>query len=190
DPGLTRFYLSMEDSLMRIFASDRIRGFMQALGMEKGEAIEHRMVNNAIEKAQRKVEGRNFDIRKQLLEFDDVANDQRQIIYDQRNELLDADTIRDTINSIRIDVVADLINTYIPPQTIEDQWNVAGLEKQIHTDFGLEFPVGKWLEEDNHLHEENLRAKILEEIQGAYAAKCERIGSIMVEIEKQVMLQV
>src|SRR5690606_39040325 len=97
DPGLTRFYLSLEDNLMRIFASDRVRNFMQAMGMEKGEAIEHRMVNNAIEKAQRKVEGRNFDIRKQLLEFDDVANDQRQIIYQQRNELLDAEDIRDTI---------------------------------------------------------------------------------------------
>jgi preprotein translocase subunit SecA len=190
DPGLTRFYLSLEDNLMRIFASDRVRNFMQAMGMEKGEAIEHRMVNNAIEKAQRKVEGRNFDIRKQLLEFDDVANDQRQIIYYQRNELLDADTIRDTVNSIRIDVVEDLINQYIPPQTIEDQWNVAGLEKQIHTDFGMTLPVTKWLEEDSHLHEETLRKKILDEIQGSYDAKCERIGSIMVEIEKQVMLQV
>src|SRR5690606_20963690 len=143
DPGLTRFYLSLEDSLMRIFASDRVRGFMQALGMDKGEAIEHRMVNNAIEKAQRKVEGRNFDIRKQLLEFDDVANEQRQIIYQQRNELLDADTIRDTITSIRGDVVEDMINYFIPPMSIEDQWNVPGLEKQIETDFGLQLPIAK-----------------------------------------------
>lgn len=190
DPGLTRFYLSLEDNLMRIFASERVRNFMQALGMEKGEAIEHRMVNNAIEKAQRKVEGRNFDIRKQLLEFDDVANEQRQIIYHQRNELLDADSIRDTITAIRAEVVEDMVNGFIPPQSIEDQWDVPGLEKQIQMDFGLQLPITKWLEEDTRLHEETLRNKILEEIQGAYAAKCERIGDILLEIEKQVMLQV
>ncbi len=190
DPGLTRFYLSLEDNLMRIFASERVRNFMQALGMEKGEAIEHRMVNNAIEKAQRKVEGRNFDIRKQLLEFDDVANDQRQIIYHQRNELLDADSIRDTITAVREEVVDDLVNEYIPPQSIEDQWNISGLEKQIEADFGLSLSVSKWLEEDTRLHEETLRKKILAAIQGAYDAKCERVGEIMLEIEKQVMLQV
>ena len=174
DPGLTRFYLSLEDNLMRIFASERVRNFMQALGMEKGEAIEHRMVNNAIEKAQRKVEGRNFDIRKQLLEFDDVANDQRQIIYHQRNELLDADSIRETITAVREEVVDDLVNGFIPPQSIEDQWDVPGLEKQIESDFGLRLPIAKWLEEDTRLHEETLRKKILAEIQGAYDAKCER----------------
>lgn len=190
DPGLTRFYLSLEDNLMRIFASDRVRNFMQAMGMEKGEAIEHRMVNNAIEKAQRKVEGRNFDIRKQLLEFDDVANDQRQIIYYQRNELLDADSINDTINSIRVDVIEEIINRFIPPQSIEDQWDIAGLEKNIAQDFGLPLPINSWLEEDTHLHEETLREKILTELQASYDAKCERIGKIMPEIEKQVMLQV
>lgn len=190
DPGLTRFYLSLEDNLMRIFASERVRNFMQALGMEKGEAIEHRMVNNAIEKAQRKVEGRNFDIRKQLLEFDDVANEQRQIIYHQRNELLDADSIRDTVTAIRAEVVEEMVNGFIPPQSIEDQWDISGLEKQIQMDFGLSLPVAKWLEEDTRLHEETLRGKILDEIQGAYNAKCERIGEILVEIEKQVMLQV
>ncbi len=190
DPGLTRFYLSLEDNLMRIFASERVRNFMQALGMEKGEAIEHRMVNNAIEKAQRKVEGRNFDIRKQLLEFDDVANDQRQIIYNQRNELLDADNIRDTITAIRADIVNDLVQSYIPPQSIEDQWDIPGLEKQIEMDFGLQLPIAKWLEEDSRLHEENLRQKILDEIQTSYDVKCERVGDILLEIEKQVMLQV
>jgi preprotein translocase subunit SecA len=190
DPGLTRFYLSLEDNLMRIFASERVRNFMQALGMEKGEAIEHRMVNNAIEKAQRKVEGRNFDIRKQLLEFDDVANDQRQIIYHQRNELLDADSIRETITAIREEVVDDVVSTFIPPQSIEDQWDISGLEKQVEMDFGLRMPVAKWLEEDTRLHEETLRKKILADIQGAYDAKCERVGDIMLEIEKQVMLQV
>lgn len=190
DPGLTRFYLSLEDNLMRIFASERVRNFMQALGMEKGEAIEHRMVNNAIEKAQRKVEGRNFDIRKQLLEFDDVANEQRQIIYHQRNELLDADSIRETITAIRAEVVEDMVNGFIPPQSIEDQWDIPGLEKQIESDFGLRLEIRKWLEEDTRLHEETLRKKILDEIQGAYDAKCERIGEILLEIEKQVMLQV
>ncbi len=190
DPGLTRFYLSLEDNLMRIFASERVRNFMQALGMEKGEAIEHRMVNNAIEKAQRKVEGRNFDIRKQLLEFDDVANDQRQIIYHQRNELLDADTIRETITAIRAEIVEDLINGFVPPESIEDQWDIPGLEKQIELDFGLRLPIAKWLAEDTRLHEEPLRKKILTEVQDAYDVKCERVGDIMLEIEKQVMLQV
>jgi len=190
DPGVTRFYLSLEDNLMRIFASERVRNFMQALGMEKGEAIEHRMVNNAIEKAQRKVEGRNFDIRKQLLEFDDVANDQRQIIYHQRNELLDADSIGDTISAIRAEVVEELVGQYIPPQTIEDQWDISGLQKQLEADFGLQLPIAKWLEEDTRLHEETLRQKIVEEVQKSYDTKCERVGDIMQEIEKQVMLQV
>lgn len=190
DPGVTRFYLSLEDNLMRIFASERVRNFMQALGMEKGEAIEARMVNNAIEKAQRKVEGRNFDIRKQLLEFDDVANDQRQIIYHQRNELLDADSIRDTITAVRQDVVEETINQFIPPQTIEDQWNIPGLEQQLESDFGLKLPVAKWLEDETQLHEETLRLRILDEVQKAYDSKCERVGDVMLEIEKQVMLQV
>ena len=190
DPGVTRFYLSLEDNLMRIFASERMRNFMQALGMEKGEAIEHRMVNNAIENAQRKVEGRNFDIRKQLLEFDDVANEQRQIVYHQRNELLDAENIRDTVTAIRADVVAEMVSVHIPPQSIEDQWDIPGLEKEIESNFGLRLSIGKWLEEDSRLHEETLRKRILEEIQAAYDAKCERIGNIMLEIEKQVMLQV
>src|SRR5690554_31117 len=190
DPEVTRFYLSLDDNLMRIFASERIRGFMQSLGMDKGEAIEHRMVNNAIEKAQRKVEGRNFDIRKQLLEFDDVANEQRQIIYQQRNELLNADTIRDTITNIRADVVNDMVSSFIPPMSIEDQWDITGLEKHIESDYGLHLPVAAWLEEDKHLHEEKLREKILSEIQGSYDVKCERVGEIMIEIEKQVMLQV
>ncbi len=190
DPGLTRFYLSLEDNLMRIFASERVRSFMQALGMEKGEAIEHRMVNNAIEKAQRKVEGRNFDIRKQLLEFDDVANDQRQIIYHQRNELLEAENIRDTITAIRADVVNDMLLAHIPPQSIEDQWDISGLEKQIEIDFGLQLPIAKWLEDDSRLHEDSLRQKVIDEIQAAYDSKCERVGDILLEIEKQVMLQV
>lgn len=189
DPGVTRFYLSLEDNLMRIFASDRMRNFMRSIGME-GEAIEHRMVNNAIENAQRKVEGRNFDIRKQLLEFDDVANDQRQIIYYQRNELLEADNIRETITAIRSDVVDSVISTHIPPMSIEDQWNIPALEKQLAAEFNLQLPISQWLEDDKQLAEEGIRTRILSEIESAYAAKCERHGDVMFEIEKQVMLQV
>ncbi len=190
DPGVSRFYLSLEDNLMRIFASDRVRNFMQALGMEQGEAIEHRMVTNAIEKAQRKVEGRNFDIRKQLLEYDDVANDQRLVVYRQRNELLDAESIEKTINAIRSDVVNDLISGFIPPQSLEEQWDVAGLEQHIASEFGVKLPVKQWLDEDDQLHEENLRGKIAEQLQVAYEHKCERVGVVMREIEKQIMLQV
>ncbi|MEJ2415336.1 MAG: preprotein translocase subunit SecA [Exilibacterium sp.] len=190
DPGVSRFYLSLEDNLMRIFASDRVRNFMQALGMEQGEAIEHRMVTNAIEKAQRKVEGRNFDIRKQLLEYDDVANDQRQVVYRQRNELLDAESIEKTISAIRRDVVNDLISGFIPPQSLEEQWDVAGLEQHIESEFGVKLPVKQWLDEDDQLHEENLRGKIAEQLQVAYEHKCERVGVVMREIEKQIMLQV
>jgi preprotein translocase subunit SecA len=190
DPGVSRFYLSLEDNLMRIFASDRVKGFMQALGMEKGEAIEHRMVTNAIEKAQRKVEGRNFDIRKQLLEYDDVANDQRQIIYKQRNELLNEGDISPMITAIREDVVNDAISSYIPPQSVEEQWDIPGLEKQLEAEFAIHLPVQQWLDEDKNLHEENLRERIVTEIQTAYDAKCESVGPAMRKIEKQIMLQV
>jgi len=190
DPGMSRFYLSMEDNLMRIFASDRVRGFMKALGMEKGEAIEHRMVSNAIEKAQRKVEGRNFDIRKQLLEFDDVANDQRQVVYQQRNELLESDDIAETITAIRNDVVGDIISGYIPPQSLEEQWDVPGLEQFLKAEFGLPLPIAAWLEEDKKLHEESLNEKIRNEIQAAYDKKCDHFGPIMREVERQIMLNV
>jgi preprotein translocase subunit SecA len=190
DPGVSRFYLSLEDSLMRIFASDRVKNFMQALGMEKGEAIEHRMVTNAIEKAQRKVEGRNFDIRKQLLEYDDVANDQRQIIYQQRNDLLGEADVAETINTIRRDVVNEVIDGFIPPMSVEEQWDIPGLEKQLQSDFAIELPVHQWLEEDDKLHEEAIRERIVESIQSAYDAKCASVGPDMRRIEKQIMLQV
>ncbi len=190
DPGLSRFYLSMEDNLMRIFASDRIRGFMQRIGLEKGEAIEHRMVNNAIEKAQRKVEGRNFDIRKQLLEYDDVANDQRQVVYQQRQDLLESESIEDAITGIRQEVVAETINGFIPPQSIEEQWDVAGLEKYLGTDLHVVLPVQKWLDEDDQLDEVKLRETIITAVQKSYDEKCERFGSYIRDIEKQIMLQV
>ena len=190
DPGVSRFYLSLEDSLMRIFASDRVKSFMQAMGMERGEAIEHRMVSNAIEKAQRKVEGRNFDIRKQLLEYDDVANDQRQIIYRQRDELLSDDEIEDTIAAIRADVVSDAVDGFVPPMSVEEQWDIPGLEKQLEAEFGVTLPVSQWLEEDNALHEETLRERILAAVQAAYDEKAQGVGPGMRQLEKQIMLQV
>ena len=190
DPGVSRFYLSLEDNLMRIFASDRVKSFMQALGMERGEAIEHRMVTNAIEKAQRKVEGRNFDIRKQLLEYDDVANDQRQIIYRQRDELLSDDSIGDTITAIRADVVNDAVDGFIPPMSVEEQWDIPGLEKQLEAEFGLTLPVAQWLEEDTGLHEETLRERIVAAVQTAYDEKSAGVGAGMRQLEKQIMLQV
>ncbi|EED33842.1 preprotein translocase, SecA subunit [gamma proteobacterium NOR5-3] len=190
DPGVSRFYLSLEDNLMRIFASDRVKNFMQALGMEKGEAIEHRMVTNAIEKAQRKVEGRNFDIRKQLLEYDDVANDQRQIIYQQRNDLLTEADISETITAIRHDVVNLAIDSFIPPMSVEEQWDIPGLERQLEAEFAITLPVQQWLDEDDKLHEEAIRERIVAEIQQAYDAKGDSVGPDMRRIEKQIMLQV
>jgi preprotein translocase subunit SecA len=190
DPGLSRFYLSLEDNLMRIFASDRVKSIMQALGMEKGEAIEHRMVTNAIEKAQRKVEARNFDMRKSLLEYDDVANDQRQIVYQQRNELLEVEAITETIEAIRDDVVGAIIDEYIPPQSLEEQWDIAGLEKRLETEFTLQLPVQQWLDSDKSLHEEPLRAKILAEARASYQHKRESIGEEISRLEKYIMLQV
>ena len=190
DPGVSRFYLSLEDSLMRIFASERVKNFMQALGMEKGEAIEHRMVTNAIEKAQRKVEGRNFDIRKQLLEYDDVANDQRQIIYQQRNELLGESDISETVTTIRGDVVSDAIDSYIPPMSVEEQWDVPGLQKQLEAEFSIELPVQEWLDSDDQLHEEALRERITAAVQSSYDDKSASVGPDMRKIEKQIMLQV
>src|SRR5690606_35773812 len=190
DPGMSRFYLSREDNLMRIFASDRVKSIMQALGMQKGEAIEHRMVTNAIEKAQRKVEARNFDIRKQLLEYDDVANDQRQIVYQQRNELLEADSIAETIDAIRQDVIAGVIDEHVPPQSLEEQWDIPGLEKRLEAEFALALPIQQWLEEDKSLHEEPLREKVLEAAAAAYAAKRAEIGPEVARLERYIMLQV
>jgi preprotein translocase subunit SecA len=191
DPGSSRFFLSLEDDLMRIFASDRMRSFMRSLGMESGEAIEHKMVSNAIEKAQRKVEGRNFDIRKSLLEYDDVANDQRNVIYTQRNEVMTSNDISNTIDLIREEVVGDTVANHIIPQSIEEQWDVEGLEKAIEAEYGLNLPIKQWLEADNSLHEETLLEKIQQEIKGAYQAKEEMVGTEgMRTFEKQVMLQV
>jgi len=190
DPGYSRFYLSLEDDLMRIFASDRVRGFMQNMGMERGEAIEHRMVTNAIEKAQRKVEGRNFDIRKQLLEYDDVANDQRQMVYRQRNELIESEDISDVIEALWDDVVNNVIDGFIPPQSLEEQWDMPGLEQALHTEFNASLPIHTWLDEDASLHEESLREKIVAEIRGEYTKKEEIVGPQIRLFEKRIMLDI
>ena len=191
DAGSSRFYLSLEDSLMRIFASDRVKNFMKALGMQSGEAIEHRMVTNAIEKAQRKVEGRNFDIRKQLLEFDDVNNEQRKVIYHMRNTLLAADNIGETIADFRKDVLDSTVSAHIPPQSLPEQWDVKGLEAAIESGFGVKLPIQQWLDEDDHLYEETLREKLLAELIAAYNEKEEQAGAEALRtFEKQIVLRV
>ena len=190
DPGYSRFYLSLEDNLMRIFASDKVGALMRRLGMGEGEAIEHKMVTNSIEKAQRKVEGRNFDIRKQLLEYDDVANDQRQIVYQRRNELMEIDDISNVIETMREGVGQEHISLYIPPQSLEEQWDVAGLEQSLEGEFGVKLPVQQWLDDDNTLYEESLRARILEEIVKSYNDKCALVGENMRVFEKQITLQI
>ncbi len=190
DAGSTRFYLSMEDGLMRIFASERISNMMRKLGMERGEAIEHPWVTRSIENAQRKVEGRNFDIRKQLLEFDDVSNDQRKVIYEQRNELMDESDIEEVIKAIREDVVNGLIEQHIPPQSLEEMWDVEGLEERLKGELTLELPIAKWLDEDKSLHEETLKEKILATVETNYAEKEEAVGKdVLRQFEKAVMLQ-
>ncbi|CAJ0992036.1 preprotein translocase subunit SecA [Sodalis praecaptivus] len=190
DAGSSRFYLSMEDALMRIFASDRVSGMMRKLGMKPGEAIEHPWVTKAIANAQRKVESRNFDIRKQLLEYDDVANDQRRAIYTQRNELLDVADISETIKSIREDVLKTILDSYIPPQSLEEMWDVPGLEQLLKDDFDLEMPIGQWLDDEPGLHEETLRERVLEQTLVQYQRKEEIVGSDMMRnFEKGVMLQ-
>lgn len=191
DPGSSRFFLSLEDNLMRIFAPDKVKSLMQAMGMKKGEAIEHRMVTNAIEKSQRKVEGRNFDMRKTLLEYDDVANDQRSVIYDQRNEVMGSDDVSEMVKTIRADVVDTLVSAHIPPQSMPEQWDVAGLEAQLQSEMGIDLPIQQWLSDDNKLYEDNLRQKILEQIVNAYDVKEAVVGAEpMRKFEKQVFLQV
>jgi preprotein translocase subunit SecA len=190
DAGSSRFYLSLDDALMRIFASEKMGNMMKRLGMERGEAIEHPWVTRAIENAQRKVEGRNFDSRKQLLEYDDVANDQRKVIYEQRNELLDEGEISGTIEVIRDDVVKGILDQYIPPQSLEEMWDVTGLEERFKAEFLTDMPVQKWLDEDDKLYEEKLRERVLEEVSAAYKRKEEVVGpEVIRQFEKAVMLQ-
>jgi len=190
DAGSSRFYLALDDALMRIFASDRMASMMRKLGMEPGEAIEHPLVSRAIENAQRKVEARNFDIRKQLLEFDDVANDQRKVVYEQRNELLAADDITETIAAVRSDVVETVMNQYIPPQSLDEMWDIPGLEARFRKDFGIDMPIAKWLADDNKLFEEKLRERIQDVVEKTYQLKEEMVGApVLRQFEKAVMLQ-
>ncbi|PST87836.1 preprotein translocase subunit SecA [Photobacterium sp. NCIMB 13483] len=190
DAGSSRFYLSMEDGLMRIFASDRVSGMMKKLGMEEGEAIEHPWVSKAIENAQRKVEGRNFDIRKQLLEFDDVANDQRQVVYELRDELMNANDISEMIEHNREDVLNAIIDNYIPQQSLEEMWDIDGLEARLKEDFDLELPIKHWLDTEDKLYEEALRERIIEKAFELYREKEQVVGAeVLRNFEKTVMLQ-
>ncbi|MBK1693999.1 preprotein translocase subunit SecA [Chromatium weissei] len=190
DPGSSRFYLSLEDNLMRIFASERVSRMMQRLGMQNGEAIEHPWVTKSIENAQRKVEGHNFDIRKQLLEYDDVANDQRKVIYRQRRELMDSVDISDTVDAMREDTLQAIINAHIPPESLEEQWDIAGLTAALTDLFGGEWPLQQWLDSDDRLHEDSLRRCIHDTLVARYAEQEAQIGAEQLrQIEKAVMLQ-
>ncbi|MGH8729466.1 MAG: preprotein translocase subunit SecA [Burkholderiales bacterium] len=190
DPGSSRFYLSLEDPLLRIFASDRVSAIMQKLKMPEGEAIEHPWVTRAIENAQRKVEARNFDMRKQLLEYDDVANDQRKVIYQQRNDLLETQDISETIQAVRTDIVNELISQHISPESMEEQWDPAGLEKTLAAELSLTVPVQKWLQEENELNEESLRERIISAAHSHYQSKVELVGGEgMHHYERAIMLQ-
>jgi len=191
DPGSSRFYLSLKDSLMRIFASDRVAGLMQKLGMEEGEAIEHPWVSKAIENAQRKVEQHNYNMRKTLLEYDDVANDQRTVVYEQRNELMETNDVSETVDAIREDMVNALISEYMPPGSLDEQWDIAGLEEAMANEYGHEMSVQQWLDEDDDLHEEPLRTRILENMVTAYRQKEQDAGvEVVRHFEKAVMLQI
>ncbi len=191
DPGSTRFYLSLQDDLMRIFASDRVAGLMKKLGMGDGEAIEHPWVTRSIENAQRKVEGRNFDIRKEILAYDDVANDQRKVVYAQRNELMAAKEISDIITAIREDVVNNVITQYIPPKTMVEQWDIKGLEEHLHQEFNVQVAVQKMLDDDHNLQEASLRTRIVAILEQNHKEKEQQITKdVLQHFEKSVMLQV
>jgi len=190
DPGSSRFYLSLEDPLLRIFASDRVAGIMERLKMPEGEAIEHPWVTRAIENAQRKVEARNFDIRKQLLEYDDVANDQRRVIYQQRNDLLESGDITETIASMRAGTITDMIAAHVPPGTVEEQWDVPSLERSLAGELTLELPLQEWLKQEENLDEESLRSRILERADAHYAQKMASVDAeALHQFERAVMLQ-
>jgi preprotein translocase subunit SecA len=193
DPGSSRFYLSLDDNLMRIFVSESIRNMMYKLNDDSGEAIEHKMINRSIENAQRKVEGHNFDIRKNLLEYDDVSNDQRQVIYQQRRELMDSNDISETVEGLREEVVYELVAQHIPPQSLIEQWDIGGLEQALQSEFGSTQSLNQLLEEDQELDEGGLAARVLVQIEEEYAAKEGRWrdnGIDMRLVEKQIMLQI
>jgi preprotein translocase subunit SecA len=189
DPGSSRVYLSLEDPLLRIFASDRVAAIMNRFKLPEGEAIEHTWVTRAIENAQRKVEARNFDMRKQILEYDDVANDQRKVIYQQRNELLESTDISETIAAMREGVLQDLVSEYIPPQSMEEQWDVPALERALEAEYQIALPLAQWLAEDGQLDERGLRARVVQAAQQKYQSKIDQVGAeIMHQYERIVML--
>lgn len=190
DPGETRFYLSMDDSLMRIFGSERIAGMMQRVGMEDGEAIESRLVSRVIENAQRKVEGHNFDIRKQLLDYDDVANEQRKLVYSERNELMGSANVSENIEAMREEVVDLVVDRSVPPQSLPEQWDLDQLEDDLNLEFGISLPIKQWLADDKSLYEETLRDKVLDEVESGYKAKEQKYGDEVIRhLEKVIMLQ-
>jgi len=191
DPGSSRFYLSMEDSLMRIFASEKVAGLMQKLGMEEGEAIEHPWVSRAIENAQRKVEAHNFDIRKQLLQYDDVANDQRKVIYQQRNDLLHSESISEAIADMRKDVLQGVFRAHVPPNSLDEQWDIEGLEQALVNEFGAELSIQAWLDQDDHITDEDMLERIIEKFEQDYQAKVEILGEeLLVRAEKEITLMI
>ncbi len=190
DPGSSRFYLSLEDSLLRIFASDRVSAIMEKLKMPEGEAIEHSWVTKAIENAQRKVEGRNFDIRKQLLEYDDVANDQRKVIYEQRNELIDSDQTAETISAMRSDVLRNLAQSHIPQGSMEDMWDIPSLEKVLFLDYGLSLSIQGWIEKEPQIAIEEIYERVITLANKQYQEKESLVGQDVIRhFEKTVMLQ-
>ncbi|MCP4074678.1 MAG: preprotein translocase subunit SecA [Gammaproteobacteria bacterium] len=191
DPGSSRFYLSMDDTLMRIFASGKVAGLMQKLGMEEGEAIEHPWVTKAIENAQRKVEAHNFDIRKHLLDYDDVANDQRKVIYQQRDDLLKADTIEEAIQDMRLDVMANNFRQYVPVGSMDEQWDIEGLTSSLSNEFGEDLAIQQWIDGDDHLDDEDILQKICDHFEQSYSAKVEQVGpDVARRYEKEIMLMV
>ena len=190
DPGSTRFYLSMEDSLMRIFASEKVANLMQKLGMEDGEAIEHPWVSRAIENAQRKVEAHNFDIRKQLLQYDDVANDQRKVIYQQRNDLLHSESISEAITNMRKDVLEGVYRSYVPPKSIDEQWQIEELEQSLLNEFGVDISINPWLDEDE-VTDDDIYQRIVEKFEQDYQGKMEVLGDeLIVRLEKEITLMI
>jgi preprotein translocase subunit SecA len=190
DPGSSRFYLSLEDDLMRIFAPERVSQLMQTLGMQEDEPISHRMITRSIENAQRKVEGRNFDIRKHLLEFDNVANDQRKVIYQQRHDMLVATNLTETVDAIREAVVVQLVARYVPPESMAEMWDISGLDKHLANDFGLRLGLEAWLQEDDGVHETIILQRVQKALADKFAEKCAVLpASDYVQLEKSVSLQ-
>jgi preprotein translocase subunit SecA len=190
DPGSSRFYLALDDSLLRIFAGDRLKAIMERLKMPEGEAIEHPLVSRSLESAQRKVEARNFDIRKQLLEYDDVANDQRKVIYAQRNELLETDDISETVTAMRAGVLHDTFRLYVPAESVEEQWDLHGLERALAAELQLQVPVVEWSRNEPNLRSDDMLRRLIDMAAASYAAKIELVGAEAFHpFERNVMLQ-